>query len=196
MTASRWHWVIRGGTVAVILLLVFFIVDDYREQDDTIEIGGTFSMRTPDGRSVTDDDLVGRRAMIFFGFTHCPDVCPATLYDVASWIDELGQKGELIDPYFVTVDPQRDTPERMAEYTGYFSPRITGLIGTDDELSEMAESYRLYYARIELDDGDYTMDHGSAIYLMDSDGQFYDAITGTASFEEAVAKLKRFVADG
>ncbi|MBT7647887.1 MAG: SCO family protein [Rhodospirillaceae bacterium] len=153
-------------------------------------------MTAHDGRTVTQADLVGRRSLIFFGFTYCPDVCLTTLNEVALWLEELGEDGAIIDPYFVSVDPARDTPERMAEYVDYFSPRITGLVGSDGDLRRMAESYKVYYARVDLDDGDYLMDHSAAIYLMDSQGKFFDAITYTATFEEAVAKLRRLVDEG
>ncbi|MBN34522.1 MAG: SCO family protein [Rhodospirillaceae bacterium] len=165
-------------------------------QNMPIDIGGPFTMTAHDGTPVTEESLKGRRALIFFGFTFCPDVCPTTLNEVAAWLDELGEDGELIDPYFVSVDPARDTPERMAEYAGYFSPRITGLVGTEEQLAAMASSYKVYYARIDLDDGDYLMDHSAAVYLMDGDGRFYDAITHTATFEEAVAKLRLLVENG
>ena len=165
-------------------------------QNMLIDIGGPFTMTAHDGTPVTEESLKGRRALIFFGFTFCPDVCPTTLNEVAAWLDELGEDGELIDPYFVSVDPARDTPERMAEYAGYFSPRITGLVGTEEQLAAMASSYKVYYARIDLDDGDYLMDHSAAVYLMDGDGRFYDAITHTATFEEAVAKLRLLVENG
>ncbi len=168
-----------------------------RQVDDVVvRIGGPFSMTAHDGTRVTHDDLVGRRSLVFFGFTYCPDICPATLVEVAAWLDAMAGEGALIDAYFVTVDPERDTPERMAEYVAYFSDRITGLVGTAAELRQMAESYRLYYARIDLDDGSYTMDHTAAIYLMDGNGRFFDAITRTASFDEAVAKLARLVEEG
>jgi protein SCO1 len=155
-----------------------------------IDLGGPFTMTAHDGRTVTQEDIEGRRALIFFGFTTCPEICPATLNEVSIWLDALGDDGATIDPYFVSVDPERDTPERMAEYVGYFSPRITGLVGTDEQLAEMARGYKVYYARIDLDDGDYTMDHTAAIYLMDTDGNFHDAITHTATREEAIAKLR------
>jgi protein SCO1/2 len=161
-----------------------------------IELGGPFTMTAHDGRTVTEKDLKGRHALIFFGFTTCPDVCPTTLNEVAVWLDELGEEGATIDPYFVTVDPERDTPERMAEYVGYFSPRITGLTGTPDELAVMASGYKAYYARVDLDDGDYLMDHTAAVYLMDEDGNFYDAITHTATREEALKKLRTWVNAG
>lgn len=188
------------GILAGLLVVATVIgaMELHRRQVEDVEvaIGGPFSMLAHDGTRVTQDDLTGRRSLVFFGFTYCPDICPTTLVQVASWLQAMEGKGDLIDAYFVTVDPERDSPERMAEYVSYFSDRITGLVGTADELRQMADSYRLYYARIDLEDGNYTMDHTAAIYLMDGEGRFFDAITMTASFDEAVAKLTRLVEDG
>ena len=182
--------------VAVVVITAMGVMEWQRRAMDAgepvavIDLGGPFTMTAHDGRTVTQEDLVGRRALIFFGFTTCPEICPATLNEVSIWLDALGEEGTTIDPYFVTVDPERDTPERMAEYVGYFSPRITGLVGTPEQLAEMARGYKVYYARIDLDDGDYTMDHTAAIYMMDTNGNFHDAITHTATREEAIAKLR------
>lgn len=188
------------GILAGLLVVATVIgaMELHRRQMEDVEvvIGGPFSMLAHDGTRVTHDDLAGRRSLVFFGFTYCPDICPTTLVQVAAWLDAVADEADLIDAYFVTVDPERDTLERMAEYVTYFSDRITGLVGTADELRQMADSYRLYYARIDLDDGTYTMDHTAAIYLMDGEGRFFDAITMTASFDEAVAKLTRLVEEG
>ena len=188
------------GILAGLLVVAMVVgaLELHRRQVEDVEvvIGGPFSMLAHDGTRVTHDDLNGRRSLVFFGFTYCPDICPTTLLQVAGWLEAMEDEGRLIDAYFVTVDPERDTVERMADYVTYFSDRITGLVGTADELRQMADSYRLYYARIDLDDGSYTMDHTAAIYLMDAEGRFFDAITLTASFDEAVEKLTRLVEDG
>ncbi len=188
------------GILAGLLVVAMVVgaLELHRRQVEDVEvvIGGPFSMLAHDGTRVTHDDLNGRRSLVFFGFTYCPDICPTTLLQVAGWLEAMEDEGRLIDAYFVTVDPERDTVERMADYVTYFSDRITGLVGTADELRQMADSYRLYYARIDLDDGSYTMDHTAAIYLMDAEGRFFDAITVTASFDEAVEKLTRLVEDG
>lgn len=187
---------ILAGLVVVATAIGAMELHRRQVEDVEVVIGGPFSMTAHDGTRVTHDDLAGRRSLVFFGFTYCPDICPTTLVQVAAWLDAMADKEDLIDAYFVTVDPERDTLERMAEYVTYFSDRITGLVGTADELRQMADSYRLYYARIDLDDGTYTMDHTAAIYLMDGEGRFFDAITMTASFDEAVAKLTRLVEEG
>ena len=187
---------ILAGLLVVAMVVGALELHRRQVEDVQVVIGGPFSMLAHDGTRVTHDDLNGRRSLVFFGFTYCPDICPTTLFQVAAWLEAMEDEGRLIDAYFVTVDPERDTVERMADYVTYFSDRITGLVGTADELRQMADSYRLYYARIDLDDGSYTMDHTAAIYLMDAEGRFFDAITLTASFDEAVEKLTRLVEDG
>ncbi|MDE0419042.1 MAG: SCO family protein, partial [bacterium] len=157
------------GILAGLLVVATVIgaMELHRRQAEDVEvmIGGPFSMMAHDGTRMTHDDLTGRRSLVFFGFTYCPDICPTTLVQVAAWLDAMADKGDLIDAYFVTVDPERDTLERMEEYVTYFSDRITGLVGTADELRQMADSYRLYYARIDLDDGTYTMDQGNRFWI-------------------------------
>lgn len=165
------------------------------EQAGTIDIGGPFTMTAAgDGRTVTEQDLLGHPSLIFFGFTFCPDVCPSTLAEAAGWLDALGPEGEAIEVYFVTVDPARDTPEMLAEYVGHFSPRFTALHGSHDQLAEMAASYKVYYKRIDMGEGEYLMDHTAAVYLMDDEGRFFDAITYQATPEDALAKLRRLLA--
>ena len=159
-----------------------------------VDIGGPFTMTAQDGRVVTERDLIGHPSLVFFGFTYCPDVCPSTLAEVAAWLEALGPEGAGIVPYFVTVDPARDTPEALALYAAHFSPRIVALAGTPDRTRAMAERYRVYYKRVDLDGGEYLMDHTAAVYLMDDRGRFFDAITYRAAPEEALAKLRRLLA--
>lgn len=161
-----------------------------------VDIGGPFTMTDQNGATVTEQDLLGHPSLVFFGYTFCPDVCPSTLAEIASWLDTLGDEGKDLAVYFVTVDPARDTAEALGQYAGYFSPRIVALRGNANQTAEIAASYKAYYKRIEMDDGsgDYLMDHTAAVYLMKSDGTFFDAITFTATPEEAVAKLRRLIA--
>jgi protein SCO1/2 len=161
-----------------------------------IDIGGPFTMTNQYGATVTEQDLLGHPSLLFFGYTFCPDVCPSTMAEIASWLDALGEEGKDIAVYFVTVDPARDTAEVLGQYAGYFSPRIVALRGNANQTAEIAASYKAYYSRIEMDDGtgDYLMDHTAAVYLMDGKGRFFDAITYTATPEEAVAKLRRLIA--
>lgn len=181
--------------LGAVALIARYQGGDGGEQAEAIDIGGPFTMAAADdGRTVTEQDLLGHPSLIFFGFTFCPDVCPSTLAEAAGWLDALGPDGEAIQVYFVTVDPARDTPEMLAEYVGHFSPRFTALHGSHDQLAEMAASYKVYYKRIDMGEGEYLMDHTAAVYLMDDEGRFFDAITYQATSEDALAKLRRLLA--
>ena len=157
-------------------------------------IGGPFSVVDQKGERVTEADLEGHPSMIFFGFTFCPDVCPTTLYETTQWMKQLGPDADKLKVYFVTVDPERDTPEQMAAYLGAFDPRIVGLTGTRAEIDQMLKAYRVYSRKVPLDDGDYTMDHTASIYLLDRDAR----LTGTVDYKEtqetALAKIRRLIA--
>lgn len=153
--------------------------------------GGPFTLTDQRGNTVTEVALKGQPSALFFGYTFCPDVCPTTLVEMSMWLEKLGPDADKLGVYFVTVDPERDTQELLAEYLTAFDPRITGLTGTPEAVGEIIEAYRVYAEKTPLDDGDYLMDHTSSIYLLDSDTAF----TGTISYQEdpdtALAKLKR-----
>ena len=132
---------------------------------------------------------------MFFGFTHCPEVCPTTLFDLTRDLEALGADAAKLNVVFITVDPERDTPALMKTYLSSFDPRIVGLTGSDAEIAAAAKAYKVYYRKVPTD-SDYTMDHTATIFLMDSRGEFF----GTSNFQEAEQtrrdKLKRLVAEG
>lgn len=134
------------------------------------EVGGPFSLSAHTGRTVTDQTFAGKWTLVFFGFTHCPDICPTTLADISHTLQLLGDKAARVQPLFVTLDPQRDTPEILAAYTAFFDERILALTGSDADIMAMAEAYRVYVERVPNDDG-YLINHGTSIYLMNPDGQ-------------------------
>lgn len=126
------------------------------------------------GKEATDEDFQGQWQLVFFGFTHCPDICPTTLDTVARVMEDLGDDAKQVQPLFITVDPERDTPEVMAEYTSLFHPRIVGLTGTPEQVKDAAGAFRAYYAKVQREgapDG-YSMDHSAFIYLMDPKGDY------------------------
>ena len=137
-------------------------------------IGGPFSLIDQRGKRFTEKDLKGRYSLIFFGFTHCPDICPSSLQVMAAALDKLGARGEQIQPIFVTVDALRDTPEQLATYVEHFHPRLLGLTGSTEEVRGAAKAFRIYFAKVGGENGgsDYTMDHSSIMYLMDKQGEF------------------------
>jgi len=157
-------------------------------------IGGPFAMRDTAGVAVGERDLVGRPSLLFFGFTHCPDICPTAMSDIAGWMKELGPQADSLQVFFVTVDPERDRPAELAAYAAMFDPRIQPLVGTEAELAAMAKAWRVYYRRVPLSGGGYTMDHTATMYLVGRDGRFSGTIDPREGGESALAKLRRLLA--
>lgn len=138
-------------------------------------VGGPFTLTTAEGKSLTDKDLRGAPFLVFFGFTHCPDICPTKLFEISEVLRAAGAKGDKLKALFVTVDPERDTPETMKSYLGSFDPRILGLTGDRAAIDGAIKAYRAYARKVPLKDGDYTMDHTALVYLMDKNGGFVGA---------------------
>ncbi|WP_428527874.1 SCO family protein [Roseibium sp.] len=156
-------------------------------------IGGPFELVSGDGETVTDQTLAGKPTVLFFGFTYCPDVCPTTLSELQGWIEVLGPDADKLNYAFVSVDPERDTPDVMRDYVGAFDDRILALTGSRENVDAMLKAYRVYAKRVPLDDGDYTMDHSAAVYLMNADNKFVGTIAYGEVEETALAKLKRLI---
>ncbi len=159
----------------------------------SVKIDGPFNLVTNKGAAITQAALADRPHALFFGFTHCPDICPTTLFEAAGWLKEMGAEGENLDFYFFTVDPERDTPEILNDYVGAFDARIIGVTGTQEEMDKALKSYRVYAKRVELEDDDYTMDHSAAVLLFRSDGSLQGTISYGENAETAIAKLRRLV---
>lgn len=138
-------------------------------------VGGPFTLVTADGKTLTEKDLRGAPFLVFFGFTHCPDICPTKLFEISEVLRAAGEKGDKLKALFVTVDPERDTPETMKSYLGSFDPRIVGLTGERTAVDAAIKAYRAYARKVPLKDGDYTMDHTALVYLMDKHGGFVGA---------------------
>ena len=150
-----------------------------------------FDLVDHEGRPVSPDMLVGRPSLVFFGFTFCPDVCPTTLADISGWLDELGAAANELNVVFITVDPERDDVEAMAEYVGYFHPAIRGWTGPAEQIARAAEGFRATYERATTDSGDYTMNHTSSVFLFDAAGRFVSTIDYHEPREFAVPKIRR-----
>jgi len=161
-----------------------------------IKLGGPFELVRADGTAITDKDISGAPHAMFFGFTHCPEICPTTLYEAAGWLQKLGPDGNRLKIYFVSVDPERDTPEVLKEYVASFDPRITGITGTPDRIAKVLADYRVYAKRVDLEGGDYTMDHTATVYLMRADGSFAGTIAYGENPDTALEKLKNLLKDG
>lgn len=163
-------------------------------QKISTKLGAPFSLLDHNGNTITDKDLIGKPFAMFFGFTNCPDVCPTTLQEFSTWYATLGEDGDNLNTYFVTVDPERDTVKFLSEYVSSFDKRITGITGPLDKVEAMLRSYKVYWKKVPLDDGDYTMDHTATIYLFDRTGKFAGTIAYGENEEVALQKLKRLIA--
>ncbi len=156
-------------------------------------IGGPFQLVDQSGTAVTERNLKGRPTLIFFGFTHCPDICPTTLFEMSELLVSLGKDADKVNVYFVSVDPERDTPAVMKDYLSSFDPHLKALTGDSAAIAKMLSSYRVYAKKVPLKDDDYTMDHTALVYLMDRDGNFVAPFNMKRKPEEAAADLRRYL---
>jgi cytochrome oxidase Cu insertion factor (SCO1/SenC/PrrC family) len=136
-------------------------------------VGGPFALVDHTGRQRTEADFRGKLLLLYFGFTYCPDLCPTDLQSIGLAIDQLGKAGEGVQPLFVTLDPDRDTPQHLANYLPLFHPRLIGLTGDPSSIRQTARAYKVYYAKVPTSGDDYTVDHSGYIYLMDRAGQYF-----------------------
>ena len=156
-------------------------------------IGGPFTLTDHTGKRVTEKDFLGKYMLVFFGFTHCPDICPSGLQVMSAALERLGDKAKDVVPVFITLDPERDTPEKIGEYVKSFDARFVGLTGSKEEVAAAAKAYRVYYQFVpdEKNKGEYTIDHAAIIYLMGKDGEFVTHIPHATSIDPIVAALSK-----
>jgi protein SCO1 len=154
-------------------------------------IGGPFNLIDQDGQPFSDHDLKGKTFLVFFGFTHCPDVCPTTLFEISEIMRTLGSEADRTAALFISVDPERDTPQAMKDYLSSFDPHLRGLTGDAAALAAVAKAYRVYYKKVPLEGGDYTMDHTAIVYLMDKDGRFVSPFNMRRTADVAAAELRK-----
>ena len=152
-------------------------------------VGGPFRLTDGDGRTVTDRDFAGRPFLVFFGFTHCPDICPTKLFELSEVFRAMGTRAGDVRALFISVDPERDTPETMKSYVSSFDPRIVGLTGERTAIDQVEREYRVYAKKVPLKDGDYTMEHTALVYLMDKSGRFVGSFNLDRAPEAAAKDL-------
>jgi len=159
-------------------------------------IGGPFTLVDHHGKPVTERDYLGKPTLVFFGFTFCPDICPTTLFELSNQLKGLGADANRLNVLFITVDPERDTPQQLALYVSSFDERITGLSGTPENIAAVMKGYRVYARKIPLKDGGYTMDHTATIYMMNAKGQFVGVMNYQDPEATTRAKLRRLIDEG
>jgi protein SCO1/2 len=156
-------------------------------------IGGPFKLIDQNDKPVTDAALKGHPTLMFFGYTHCPDYCPTTLFEVSEVLKALGASGKDVQAYFVTVDPERDTPAILKDYLSNFDPRLEGLTGSRAAVDSMIKTYRVYAKKVPGEGEDYAMDHSILVYLMDKRGHFVAPFNLKRRPEVAAADLRRYL---
>jgi protein SCO1/2 len=182
-----------AGSLVVGLVLMLWALGGLRTVAAPAAIGGPFQLTDQAGRILTEKSLQGRPTLIFFGFTHCPDVCPTSLFEISEVLRAMGEDADRVNAYFISVDPERDTDAAMKDYLSSFDPHLKGLTGDPDAVAKVISGFRVYARKVPLKDGNYTMDHTALIYLMDRDGHFVSPFNLKRTPEEAAADLKRYL---
>ncbi|MGB3418589.1 MAG: SCO family protein [Mesorhizobium sp.] len=190
----------RSILIGILILMAAGIgwlsFDWYRGHYSGEPFGAPFTLTDQNDQPITEAAFRGQPSVIFFGFTHCPEVCPTTLLELSGWLKTLGDDGKNLRAYFVSVDPERDTPEVMKTYISNFSDRIVGISGDPEKVHDMAKSFGIYWKKVDTGDGDYTMDHTASVLLLKANGDFAGTIAYGENPDTAIAKLKRLASQG
>jgi protein SCO1/2 len=194
-TRMRVGLVVLGGlaVLAVAALLWTQVIEPRLNRSIADTLGeGDYRLSATDGTEFTEASLRGAPSAVFFGFTHCPEVCPTTLGEIAGWQEELAADGKQLRVFFVTVDPERDTTEMLRDYVSWV-PGVVGVSGSPDEIAKAIKAFRIFASKVPLDDGGYTMDHSASLLLFDAKGRFVEPIGYGEDPTRAMDKLARLV---
>ena len=182
------------AAVAVLAQVYFAFIHPKLNPDAGSRLGeGDYTLQATDGSTFTHASLKGAPTAVFFGFTHCPEVCPTTLGDIGAWQEDLGEVAADLQVYFVTVDPERDTLDLLDGYVGWLDG-AAGVTGARAEIDKAIKAFRIYAARVELEGDDYTMDHSAHILLFDDTGRFVEPISYQEDYDLALGKLRNLLA--
>ncbi|MGH6725678.1 MAG: SCO family protein [Pseudolabrys sp.] len=197
MTAKTSHVLLvftafLGGLV--IFLGVILFVNHYQGAvGGPSAIGGPFKLTDQNGKPISDEDLKGHPFLVFFGYTHCPDICPTTLFEMSEVLHAMGKDADRLNALFITVDPERDTAAVMKDYLSSFDPHLRGATGGRKAIDAVEKAYRVYAKKVPTTNGDYSMDHSALVYLMDKQGRFVAPFKLDRKPEAAAADLKRYL---
>ena len=192
--SSRFALILSAFLITLVVVLggIFLIAAREPGAATASAIGGPFSLVDQDGKTITERDLKGRPFLVFFGYTHCPDVCPTTLFELSEVLRALGPDADKTQALFVTVDPQRDSPAVMKDYLSSFDSHLRGVSGDPAQIEAVEKSYRVYAKKVPSANGDYSMDHTALVYLMDKQGRFVAPFNLRRPPEEAAKDLRRY----
>jgi protein SCO1/2 len=160
------------GGLVIFLGVILFATHYQGTVGGSSAIGGPFKLVDQSGKPITDEDMKGHPFLVFFGYTHCPDICPTTLFEMSEVMRALGNDADRINALFITVDPERDTPAVMKDYLSSFDPHLRGGTGDQKAIDAVEKAYRVYAKKVPAEKGDYSMDHTALVYLMDKQGRF------------------------
>ena len=178
----------------VIFLGVILVTSHYQGTGPSISaIGGPFNLIDQNGKPITDQDMKGRPYLVFFGYTHCPDVCPTTLFELSEVLRTLGKDADKTGALFISIDPERDSPAAMKDYLSSFDPHLVGATGDAKAIEQAEKAYRVYAKKVPGEHGDYSMDHTALVYLMDKQGRFIAPFKLSGKPEDAAAELRRYM---
>ena len=186
----------RNAWIAIAVIALVLLVSGIYQRlqiGPAVQIGAPFTLTDQMGKRVSDAAFRGKIEVIYFGFTHCPDACPTSLSLIAEALKKLGpEEAKKVQPIFITLDPERDTPDVMRDYVDYFIPGMAGLTGTPTEIADVARAFRVAYQKVKdpNSDQDYTIDHASIIYVMDRKGRFLKHYTQGVTADQLADGLR------
>jgi protein SCO1/2 len=192
-TVRTWLWVAVVGLAAIAGTGAVLLRQQPPAAGDGFGVA-QFDLVDQNGTPVDETVFVGHPSALFFGFTHCPEVCPTTMAEMSARFDALGDEGADLRAWFVTVDPARDTPEVLGDYVSWVSDRITGITGDAAQIERLADAWGVFYEKVPLEGDDYTMDHTASVFLLDRQGQFQGTIAYREDMETALGKLRNLLA--
>ena len=191
-TIRTWLWVavvalaLTAGTAAFLLRQPQPVAGSFGVAE--------FDLVDQNGDPVDETVFAGHPSVLFFGFTHCPEVCPTTMAEMSAWFEALGEEGADLRAYFVSIDPERDTPAVLGDYVSWVSDRITGITGDPQQIAAIAKGWGVFYEKVPLNGGDYTMDHTASVFLLDRNGEFQGTIAYREDMATALGKLRNLLA--
>lgn len=181
------------GGVVIFLGVFLYATGHFGGGPSPSAIGGPFTLIGQDGKPFTDRDMKGKPFLVFFGYTHCPDICPTTLFELSEVLHAMGKDADRINALFISVDPDRDTPAVMKDYLSSFDPHLRGATGTQQQIDAVEKEYRVYAKKVPTKNGDYSMDHSAVVYLMDKQGRFVAPFNLKRKPADAAEALKKYL---
>jgi protein SCO1/2 len=179
--------------LVIFLGVILFMTEGHVPGDSASAIGGPFKLIDQNGKTITETGFKGRPLLVFFGYTHCPDICPTTLFEMSEVLHALGKDADRVSALFITVDPERDTAPVMKDYLSSFDPHLRGATGDQKAIDAVEKDYRVYAKKVPTKNGDYSMDHTALVYLMDKEGRFVAPFKLDRKPEAAAADLRRYL---